>query len=131
MREKGRAVFVKSQRGLWTLREEVASKMLEDGARTQRYVVTRCESYFAGQLEAVLRDPQERRQHFGEMLRNAVGRRDGWNRCALLTDIDTHEGVLIHYENGWQCNCWPPIDASRIRAEREARLELALSLIHI
>ena len=121
--ERWKAVFVGQYPDSWSLRCAVGKAILA-GEVPWECVVTHCDYGYGNWVDTLLRDPIERMRCFEELREKASGCEAGALRCALLLDMNTREGILIHKFDGWRYSFWPIIDKAQVRREQEARLQL-------
>ena len=121
--ERRKAVFVGQYPDSWTLRCAVSKAVLAE-EKAQACVITHFDYGYGNWVDTLLSNPVERRQCFEELREMASGCEAGALRCALLLDMNTREGILIHAADKWQYSFWPIIDEAQARREQEARFRL-------
>lgn len=118
-----KAPFVPVQNGLWALREAVCTAARNSVPR-QGCVIETQEYFYPGELEKALLDPVRMRETFEPLRSFTLGVQNGRLRCALLIDMDTREGIVLHYNGGWQCSYWPIITRRRAMLEWSTRIRM-------
>lgn len=123
MKQETKARFVDAYGSLWEIREAVCAKAREATPRVE-CVIEMTEYFYPGELDKVLRSPAHMNAAFEPIQQCAMGVRAGKVRCALVIDMETHEGVLMNYNHGWRFSYWPIISRRRAIVEWTTRIRL-------
>lgn len=123
MKQETKARFVSASGSLWAIREAVCAKAREAAPRVDCVIEIK-EYFYPGELDKALRNQACMNEAFAPIRQFATGVHEGKARCALLIDMETHEGVIVNYNDRWRCSYWPIISRRRAIVEWTTRIRL-------